>query len=57
MLHECRLRKEKPAGFTPVVRRTSNDSYVSTLMSYINDEADHLLVIAHQGRARAIFLL
>ena len=57
MLHECRLRKEKPAGFTPVVRRTSNDSYVSTLMSYINDEADHLPAITRQAHARVSFQL
>ena len=44
--------EEKPAGFTPIVRRIFNDSYVSNLMSHINDEADHMLVITHQGRIR-----
>ena len=33
MLHERRLREKKPADLSPVVRRTSHGSYVSTLMS------------------------
>lgn len=57
MLYERRLREEKPADFKPVVRRTSNGSYASTLMSHINDEADHLLVITLQARLRDAFQL
>ena len=57
MLYERRLYEEKPAGFTPVVRRTSHGSYTSTLMSHINDEPDHLLIITHQGRIRVAFSL
>ena len=57
MLQERRLREEKPAGFTRVVRRTSNGSYTSILMSHINDETDHFLIITDHGRARVSFQL